>query len=324
METRNYWCYRICTSSIKFFADELINHNRLRQGWGYDDGQNLRVLTVDEGARRNLPMFNNVKKGDILLIPQLPEWGKVAIVEATEDWNTGYTFNIVAEQGDFGHIFPAKYLASFVRYNGHVTGGLRSTLKNLSRFWNINKYAADIEKLMTIDKDNLSDEQSYRSRLENTIQNSFDEKLFTESLYANLTKQFTREEWEYALLYGLEKLYPFYNISREGGVEEAKHGTDILIRIPGIRSGTEFGIAIQVKDYEGLVANDVISQIKKADYWNSETLKIIEKIVIVTKAKKEENSALAEKDPDVKFIFVNELKDLLAEIGKCFIGINKK
>ena len=42
---------------------------------------------MDEGAGRNRPIFNKVKKGDILLIPQIPSWGEVALVEATEDFN---------------------------------------------------------------------------------------------------------------------------------------------------------------------------------------------------------------------------------------------
>jgi len=85
MSTKNYWCYRIDTNRIKFFMDEL-NNGRLRQGWGWDERQNLREIKMDKGARRNLPMFNKVKKGDILLIPQLPTWGEIAVVEATDDW----------------------------------------------------------------------------------------------------------------------------------------------------------------------------------------------------------------------------------------------
>jgi hypothetical protein len=39
-------------------------------------------------------MFNNVKKGDILLVPHLPSWDEIAIVDAIEDWNIGYKFEI--------------------------------------------------------------------------------------------------------------------------------------------------------------------------------------------------------------------------------------
>jgi len=325
MSKRNYWCYRIDTSKIKFFTNEL-NEGRLRQGWGWDEAQDLRDFKLDEGAGRNRPMFNRVKKGDILLIPQLPNWGEVALVEATEDWNKGYVFEIDKTLGDYGHIFPAKYLKKFTRNNKNVTGNLRSTLKNPSRFWSINHYSTDVDLLLNLQVTELSKRQDYNSRLESSIgivfNDVFDETLFTNKLYDKLIEQFTREEWEFALVYGLKQMFPFYQIERVGGKEEKNHGTDILIKIPSILSNYSYAIAIQVKDYEGFVAKEVISQINKADnYWDSENLKLIEKIVIITKAKRDDNIRLLEHDKNIKFIFANELKQLLTEIGKCFIGM---
>ena len=325
MSKKNYWCYRIDTSRIKFFTNEL-NEGRLRQGWGWDEAQDLRNFKLDEGAGRNRPMFNKVKKGDILLIPQLPNWGEVALVEATEDWNKGYVFEIDQTLGDYGHIFPAKYLKKFSRNNENVTGNLRSTLKNPSRFWNINHYSDDVEILLSSQLTELSKRQDHNSRLESSIgivfNEVFDEKLFADKLYEKLTEQFTREEWEFALVYGLKQIFPFYQIERVGGKEEKNHGTDILIKLPSLLSNYSYAIAIQVKDYEGFVGKEVISQINKADdYWESENLKLIEKIVIITKAKKDDNIRLLEHDKNVKFIFATELKQLMSEIGKCFIGM---
>jgi len=325
MSKKNYWCYRVDTNRIKFFTNEL-NEGRLRQGWGWDEAQDLRNFKLDEGAGRNRPMFNKVKKGDILLIPQVPNWGEVALVEATEDWNKGYVFEIDQTLGDYGHIFPAKYLKKFSRNNENVTGNLRSTLKNPSRFWNINHYSDDVEILLSSQVTELSKRQDHYSRLESSIgtvfNEVFDETVFADKLYDKLTEQFTREEWEFALVYGLKQMFPFYQIERVGGKEEKNHGTDILIKLPSILSNYSYAIAIQVKDYEGFVGNEVISQINKADnYWDSENLKLIEKIVIITKAKKDENIRLLEHDKNVKFIFANELKQMLTEIGKCFIGM---
>ncbi len=325
MSQKNYWCYRVDTREIKFFTNELYE-GRLRQGWGWDKAQDLRDFKLDEGAGRNRPMFNKVKKGDNLLIPQLPNWGEVALVEATEDWNKGYVFDIDPNLGDYGHIFPAKYLKKFTRNNENVTGNLRSTLKNPSRFWNINHYSDDVELLLNSQVTELSKRQDHNSRLESSIgsvfNDVFDETLFADKLYEKLTEQFTREEWEFALVYGLKQMFPFYQIERVGGKEEKNHGTDILIKMPSVLSNYGYAIAIQVKDYEGFVGREVISQINKADsYWDSENLKLIEKIVIITKAKKDDNIRLLEHDKDVKFIFATELKQLLTEIGKCFIGM---
>jgi len=321
----NYWGYRIDTNNIKFFEREL-NEERLRQGWGYDEGQNLRDFKLDEGAARNIPMFERVKKGDILLIPQIPDWGYVALVEATEDWDIGYQFEIDEELGDYGHIFPAKYLKKFTRNNEKVTGNLRSTLKNLSRFWNINHYSDDVKVLLNSETCELEKGQDYKSRLKNSIDTVFNEVFkkrdFTDKLYDKLTEQFTREEWEFALMHGLEEMFPYYQIERVGGTEEKNHGTDILIKLPSILSNYEYAIAVQIKDYEGFVSENVISQINKAEkYWGSENLKLIDKIVIITRASKDNNLQLLENNNNVKFIFANELKELLSEIGKYFIGI---
>lgn len=325
MRKKNYWCYRVDTSKIKFFVSEL-NEGRLRQGWGWDERQDLRNFKLDEGAGRNRPMFNRVKKGDILLIPQLPNWGEVALVEATEDWNVGYKFEIDQKLGDYGHIFSAKYLKKFTRNNEKVTGNLRSTLKNPSRFWNINHYADDVDLLLNSEVSDLSKRQDHNSRLENSIGNVFnevfDETVFADKLYDKLTEQFTREEWEFALVHGLREMFPYYQIDRVGGTEEKNHGTDILIKLPSILSNYEYAIAIQVKDYDGYVSGNVIHQIEKAEnYWGSENLKLIDKIVIITKAQKDHNLKLIENDKNVKFIFANELKQLLSEIGKYFIGM---
>ncbi len=68
--------YRIDNRYIPYFQKEL-EQGRLRQGWGYDEGQDLRKKTdnwelpLDEGSSGNFPMLN-VNKGDLLLIPHLP------------------------------------------------------------------------------------------------------------------------------------------------------------------------------------------------------------------------------------------------------------
>lgn len=320
MTNRNYWCYRIDTNRIKFFMDEL-NNGRLRQGWGWDKRQDLRDFKMDEGAGRNRPMLNKVKKGDILLIPQLPNWGQIAIVEATEDWSKGYRFQIDEKLRDYGHIFPAEYLRRFTRNNENVTGNLRSTLKNPSRFWNINHYSDDVEVLLKLSEDELVKRQDHQSRLTSLVgdvfNETFNEQDFTNKLYDKFIEQFTREEWEFALVNGLQEIFPFYRVERVGGKEEKNHGTDILIKLPSLLSDYEYAIAIQVKDYQGTVDESVIDQINKADdYWESENLKLIEKWIIITRASKDVNVELSDHDSNVKMIFAGQLKELLNRIAK--------
>jgi len=172
----------------------------------------------------------------------------------------------------------------------------------------------------------LIKKQDIQSRLTSVIgdvfNNVFDEQKFTNELYKKLIKQFTREEWEFALVNGLKELFPFYQIERVGGKEEKNHGTDILIKLPSLLDNYEYAIAIQVKDYEGTVGQSVIDQINKADnYWESENLKLIEKWVIITKSSKDVNTELLNNNSNVKIIFADELKDLFNRIAKNIIGM---
>ena len=54
---------------------------------------------------------------------------------------------------------------------------------------------------------------------------------------------------------------------------------------------------------------------------DSENLELIENLVMITKASNDNNLKLIDNDKNVKFIFANELKQLLSEIGKNFIGM---
>lgn len=322
--SRNYWGYRIDTKSISFFKDELMQ-GRLRQGWGWHEGQDLRDMKVDKGAQRNLAMFRKVKKGDLLLVPRLPSWGEVALVEATEDWSEGYRFEIPDSKGDYGHIFPVKYLKSFTRKSKKVSGNIRSTLRNPSRFWSINHYEDDVKQLLQAEQDDLKKSQDHISRMESIIGSvfteAFNEEKFSDRLNEEMQKGFTSAEWEFILVEGLQKLFPFYTVERVGGKKEKEHGTDILIKLPSLLDEYQYAIAIQVKDYEGFVQDDVIRQINKADdHWHKENLKLIDKWIIITKAARDANPTLDQNNSGVQIIFAEELKELLNRIGLKITG----
>ena len=90
----NYWGYRIDTRARDYFYEEIEKGN-LRQGWGYMESQDLRLgKGTDESAKGNFPIYEKVKRGDILLVPRAGNWNNIAIVEATDDFCTGYRFEI--------------------------------------------------------------------------------------------------------------------------------------------------------------------------------------------------------------------------------------
>ena len=319
---KNYWGYRIDVKNQDFFFKEL-EQGRLRQGWGYAENQKL-PNTTDSGARKNLSMYHNVKKGDILLIPRLPDWGSVAIVEATQDWDDkekGYKFEIDDEKKDYGHIFPARYIGCFNRHGKDVSGNIQSTLKARNRFWNISRFSEDIEKIIK----NLEGNRESTSVIENIknivseqVKSHFDLKGFSEKVIDEYNRKFTASQWEEVIKNILEKIYPGYEIERIGGSKEEKHGTDILVTISGLSNLEKYNIAMQVKNYNDVISDNnidnIIKQINKAEeyVWENNG-KLIDKILVITSAKKEENPKLIEecKKEDIKVIFSEELKKLI-------------
>jgi Restriction endonuclease len=319
---KKYWGFRIDTDQRSFLKQEL-DKGFLRMGWGNEEGQNLRNLKIDKGAKRNIAIFNNVKKGDVLLVPRLPTWDEVTVVEATQDFNEGYLYEIDKTKNDYGHIFPVKVLKSFNRTNGNVAGSIRSSLKQLQRFWNMSSLSQDIESIIAADVVSLLNKKTMSARLgislSEAFKESFNDEVFSDKLYAAMIDHLSNEEWEYALVEGLRKIYPIpFEVKRTGGILEAQHGTDILITFPGFL-GRKFGIAIQVKDYRKKVGKSPVVQVNKSVYWeDTEEIKIIQKIILITKSDRKENEDLSEfaKNNGVDVIYSDQLKDLLSIIGR--------
>ena len=323
-----YWGFRVSKHHLKFLGEELAA-GHLRQGWGYDAGQDLRhPENLDPGARRNLRMYEEVKRGHILLVPRLPQWHLVAVVEATEDWDRGYRFEIPATIGDFGHIFPAKLLKWFPRDAAEVTGDLRASLRNPARFWNMDGRGRDIETLRGTEQDALDQAITDDTRLSEAVQSAFDKAFdegeFGKAVYERLNKEFEGKRWELVLERVLRTRYPApCQVEQVGGRGEERHGTDILILLPGVGVGPRYAIAVQIKDWEGTVSARVIDQIGKATWWEEEGHQVIEKVVVMTKAEQKDNAALeaAAKCHGVRLVFAEQLRELLTDHAKHTVGL---
>ena len=138
------------------------------------------------------------------------------------------------------------------------------------------------------------------------------------SVYKALLKQFEGSEWEYALAIGLKALFPHYGVKRTGGAGEQKHGTDILITMPGPLPNVQYGIAMQVKDRRDTAfdVSDAVDQVKKADEGWKELrpgLRIIDKIVVVTGAAIPDDEQ-RERD-GVTILVPRDLKELLRRMA---------
>ncbi len=316
MSNPRCWGFRIWTDHIKFLAKEL-EQGRLRQGWGYDEGQNLHNFTFDGGAARNLRMLD-VKRGDLLLVPRLPEWHRVSIVEATEDWKAGYRFEIAPGIGDLGHIFPARPVKSFARGNKEVTGGIRATLRNPSRFWNIDRLDSDIRRLCEA-KGDLGSWETPLAKAQDIATAVFSETLnkegaFRKKIFARLNDSLEGKDWEEVLRAVLRARYPTSSVTVVQGRSEAYHGTDILVRLPDITGEPRYAIAIQVKDHVGTVSAHAVEQIGKADHWREHGLALIQRVVVFTRATRDDNAHVAElerKVPGLQIVFGDTLARML-------------
>ena len=280
--------------------------------------------TEDSGARKNLSMYEKVKKGDILLIPRLPDWGSVAIVEATQDWDDkekGYKFEIDDEKKDYGHIFPAKYIGCFNRHGKDVSGNIQSMLKARNRFWDISRLSEDVEKIMKNlegNKESTSVIENIKNIVSEQVKPYFNLKECCDQIVDEYNQKFTASQWEDVLKNVLEKIYPGYEIEKRGGMKEEEHGTDILVTISGLSNLEKYNIAMQVKNYNDVISDNnidnIIKQINKAEkyVWENNG-KLIDKILVITSAKEEENPKLIEecKNKEIRVIFSEELEKLI-------------
>lgn len=323
-----YWCFRVDKwQSPDFYARQLRDHGRLRQGWGSRPEHDLRkivkVKPVPKDQKPNLKMFDQVKKGDIILVPHIPKWPFVTIARATEDWNVGYHFEIDGKLGDYGHCFPAEYDTHFERHNAHVRGDLRTTLQCLSRFWSANRYKYSIEQLLGRDPKELTSPQSRNARFNDTVLSVLrgEREQIEDGLLKALSEQFRADEWEEALKTGLEALFPTYKAKVTGGRGEEKHGTDILLIMPGLLEDYDYGVALQVKDWQGKAWNirSAIAQIENAEEdWKEirPDLRIVDKIIVLTEAN--ELPPEAEDEANKKGITIlrsEDLKQLLRKMA---------
>ena len=330
----NYWGFRTHwrnPEAHKFICSEL-HKNRLRQGWGWLEEQKLPECKEDQGAKRNLPIYKKVKKGDYLLIPHVPSYSMVTIVRAKEDFDTGYKYEIAVQKStekskgfsDYGHIFPVEIVKEFDLHNNNVNSCIQKSFKNRGRFWRMWECDASIDRLVKSKQEDLISITSYETKVEKTLDDVaatiWDQDKLKESLQLEFTKAFQASGWEYALVHIFRKLLPYYTIERIGGQSEKQHGCDIKIGIPGIEKDKSYVIGIQVKDYKDVVGYAPIEQILKADdYWkDNNNEKLIDKYVILIGAKKELNETFKIKaeESDVSVLYEDGVADLLMRAVK--------
>jgi hypothetical protein len=226
--------------------------------------------------------------------------------------------------GDYGHILPARLLTptGVNKFSDQVSAKLRSTLRTVSRMWNIDPYKDDIDTLLSLYQkgNDLTSPSSGSERLANAWENALLEskKLLCNQLGKELDARFQAAEWEEPILTVIRNLYPGLDIRWTAGPNE--NGADIVAAVPdyfGI--GLSWLIVVQVKNYTGDIDARVLEQIEQAHNHYSREGRILAGVIMTT-AEKEVGDFSAKKEDlerrlgiPIKLVLRKQLIELMTE-----------
>lgn len=226
----------------------------LRQGWGWDASQDLRVIRaaidanpadVDDDQweawshnRRLLPDGDDsIASGDLLVLPHTPVVGRWSIAQAGDD----YDFR-VAHTGDHGHRRGVRLLRFGLDPGLHeLPASLRRTMRCQRAVWNIDHHLPTIGKL-------VSNEVGPRRTVEESLE--YVRGAASQAAWESLRDRFGGAELEAPTRLVLQRSFDV--VEHRGGPAES--GADFLCRFMGPLS-IEFAVAVQLKMWTG-VAED--------------------------------------------------------------------
>lgn len=329
-----YLVIRTDRTQRDFILREL-EQGRLRQGWGRKREHDLRILAQkvqskkklsDEDASvwRNRRLLDTepdgLKKGDVIVIPNLPEQGHWVLARATG----GYDFSPIKVPGsagfDYGHIVavtpvrnPSGKIAIVEADNEHVDAKLRATMRNQSRMWAIDALGSTVETLIDAigaGKNTLTPEPEIRKA------EGFFEAV-RQAAWQHIESKYKGAEFEHLVRRLFECIYKDGRVEHWGGPGEK--GADLIVftRDP---LGIEYKIAVQVKLHDG-VENDTsaLAQIKQAREHHK-----VDAGVVVTTAEQMSEAFLTKRGAleeelgiDIRIVSRDEFVELMmAHLGK--------
>lgn len=272
---RAYWAMRTDRNNRALILDEL-RLGILRQGWGYDAVQDLRLLVgkhrrgesfidKEKDAWRNRPMLggaHGIKQGDIVLLPNLPRPGQFLLVEVEgpyrfEPIKLDVKTDINDLGQDYGHILPVKKVEKptpIPMQDEQLHAGLRASLTCRSRLWSIADYGQNIEELLVSprSKGTWNPDRAFQRLIDNAL-TSVQDQLESE-ISSLLTQRFSRAELEIPCKLVLEHFFPGAAVEHRGGPME--HGADIIVTwddplaTSGSGSSLSWRAVFQIKAWE--------------------------------------------------------------------------
>ncbi|HVA82333.1 MAG TPA: restriction endonuclease [Candidatus Binataceae bacterium] len=288
---RRYWAIRTDRENRALLLEEL-RQGRLRQGWGYDPSQDLRLVQreianqgawwerLSENQKEVLPHLrmladahDSVQPGDWAIVPNLPEQGLFVIVEVVgnyyyEPLKLSSDSDINGTSSDYGHILPVQILTpnGINKYADPVDAKLRGSLHTPKRMWCLDPYRDSLVQLMDDYKGGvpLLAATSGEARLSNAWGIAWDHaaEALRERLGKELDKRFQAAEWEEPIKIALEGLYPGADIRWVGG--PAEKGADVVVQIQNWFGSVPWLVIVQVKNYTARIGADVVTQLRTA------------------------------------------------------------
>lgn len=301
----NCWAMRTSRNSEKHrtFVDSELQSGRLRQGWGWDQVQDLRcleelwakgheLLDCQEQAGKHWRMGNGrgddyMQVGDLVTVLNVPRDGLFTLCRITGD----YYFDI-PQIKDLGHVRPVEVLTpkGVSSHHSLVHAALRRSFRCRLRLWNIGSHRDSLDSIL---KSGLAPEELVIGSTPTERVDRVTEELvrgsrdrLAEGLEGALTQSVRAEEWEPVLQKALEPLFPV-SVVHTGGPQE--RGADLEIVIPNpFEENRNWIVAVQIKDHEGKVGAEVAEQLKKAFESRSRDGQVIAVVLLVSNADESE------------------------------------
>lgn len=243
-----------------------LRAGRLRQGWGWRPEHDLRLLRQklssgqplskdEESAWRNRRLLDTepdgLQPGDVVVLPNLPEQGRWLLARVEGPYRFEFPPEHEGVGRDYAHIVPVKLaclpgdqLGVVEADHEHVHGGLRGSMRSMSRSWSVDPWKSSIEHLLSLIAQGHVPNTA--SPPEVRIQTFVHE--MREATWRAIRARFHGAEFEVLIVRLFERLYPGATISHIGGAGE--RGADLLVTTRDVL-GFETKIAVQVKMYQG-------------------------------------------------------------------------
>ena len=120
------WFWNVEEANQDCFTEQLKYHNKLRQGWGYHEKLNLKILkgkkhlNSEEKQVWNYcgAMLCDIKKDDLVVVKNIPDSNHFTLVKVIGE------YDFKSKNNDLGHFLPIEILGEFYKYSSIVPASL--------------------------------------------------------------------------------------------------------------------------------------------------------------------------------------------------------